>query len=228
MVRLLRPVIVVAAVFAFSGCDKAKEETPAAAKKSPVRQIDPASLPALGEYSPPLDSGRIEIACPEGWELAPRLKNYVALFRGGSGDQYPMILVKATDSTTGPLTADAAVAFASSLADDGSAQAAAIGDRAGALQRKRSKDPGSVDQIIERLLFTTVIGQRTYTVELRTRHGRLENLQDTLFAVVGGMREIGAAAAEAPEAAAPEGTEEEKAEKTEKDSAKKELDEMFE
>jgi len=222
MARLLRSVVLVAAL-ALSGCDKGEDVS--AAPQSPVRQIDTAGLPALGEYSPPLDGGRIEIAGPEGWELAPRLKDYVALFRGGSADQYPLILVKGEDSTSGPLTSETVVAFASALAADGSAQPAAIGDQMGALQWKRAKDPGSIDQVVERLIFTTVMGERSYAVELRTRQGRLEESQNKLFAVIAGIRELGEAPAEASEEAAPEGTEEETA-KT--DGAQKELEEMFE
>lgn len=175
------------ALSAFSGCDQ-----PAAppAPKSPVRQIDTVGLPPLGEYTPPLDAGRIEFAVPEGWQLAPRVKDYVVYFRGSSDDQYPLIVVKAEDATTEPLTRETAVAFAKALAADGTAQPAAIGNQIGVLQLKRSKAPGSIDQILERLIFTTVCGKRTYHVELRVRQGQVSEYQDVLFAVVAGMREI--------------------------------------
>ena len=223
MIRLLCSIVLVVAAAGLSGCAK-PQEAPAPSESSPVRQIDAASLPGLGEYSPPLDGGRIEIAGPEGWELAPRLKDYVALFRGPTGDKYPLILVKGEDSSTAPLTDETVVSFASALAADGSAQPVAIGNRLGTLQRKRAKAPGSVDQVLERLIFTTVMGERTYSVELRTRQGQLDESQDLLLAVVAGMREIDAAPAEGTEDVAVEGTEEEK---TKAEGAQKELNEMF-
>lgn len=190
------------------GCNQ--PEAPPAAPKSPVRQIDTAGLPALGEYAPPLDAGRIEIAGPEGWQLAPRVKDYVVCFRGSTDDQYPLILVKAEDASTEPLTRETAVAFAKSLAADGTAQPAAVGEQVGALQLKRSKAPGSIDQIVERLLFTTVYGKRTYIVELRVRQGQLQEYQDMLFAVVGSMREIDESSTEPADDATPADTKQDK------------------
>ena len=190
------------------GCDH--PEAPPAAPKSPVRQIDGAGLPALGEYTPPLDAGRIEIAGPEGWQLAPRVKDYVVCFRGSSDDQYPLVVVKAEDASTEPLTRETAVEFAKSLATDGTAQPAAIGEQVGALQLKRSKAPGSIDQIVERLIFTTVYGKRTYIVELRVRQGQVQEYQDMLFAVVAGMREVDESSTEPTDDATPAERQEEK------------------
>jgi hypothetical protein len=178
------------AVLALLGCGKSAEP-PAA--ESPIRQIDVDSLPALGEYLPPLDGGRIEIAGPAEWELLPRKGDYVVLFRADSNDDYPMILVKAADSSE-PLTGENVVAFASALG--GSARPAAVGSRVGALQLKRGKEPGSIDRILEQLIFTTVIGERTYTLELRTRQGRIGECQDMLFAVVAGLRQAGTESAD--------------------------------
>lgn len=225
MTGLLRPVIVaglVAALSVLAGCSKPADTT---TSKSPVRQIDTSGLPTLGEYAPPLDSGRIEIAGPEGWQLGGRSKGYVVRFLGSSSDQYPMILVKAEDASTAPLTRENVVAFASGLASDGSAQPAAIGERVGALQLKRGKEPNTIDRILERLIFTTVLGGRTYIVELRARQGRVSESQDMLFAVIAGMRQIDSTSGESSEDGASTEAEQQKA-KTE--DAQQELDEIFE
>jgi hypothetical protein len=144
---------------------------------------------------------------------------------GGSNDPYPMILVKAEDSTTEPLTSENVVAFASALASDGTAQPVAIGERFGALQLKRGKEPKSVDQILEQLIFTTVLSGRTYELELRTRQDRVAESQDSLFAVVAGMRAAEIAPAESSGDAAATKAEEEK---TTTNTSQKELDEIFE
>ena len=223
MPGLIRSVILVAVLSAFSGCDKPVDT--ASASKSPVRQIDTAGLPALGEYAPPLDSGRIEIAGPEGWELVGRTKGYVVRFVASSNDTNPMILVKAEEGAAEPLTRESVVAFASALASDGTAQPVAIGDRVGVLQLKHGKEPNTIDRILERLIFTTVVGDRTYLVELRTRQDRVAEFQDMLFAVIAGMREMGATPAESSEDAAPAKAEDEKAKPTEGEKAKPAEDE---
>ena len=231
MPGLLRSVVLVAVLLAFSGCDKPADT--ASTSKSPIREIDTGGLPALGEYAPPLDSGRIEIAGPEGWELVGRTKGYVVRFVASSDDTYPMILVKAEEASTEPLTRESVVAFASGLGADGTAQPVVIGDRVGVLQLKHGKEPNTIDRILERLIFTTVVGKRTYLMELRTRQDRVSESQDMLFAVVAGMREMGATPAETPEDAAPAKAEGEKAkpaegEKAKPEGAQKEMKEIFE
>ena len=72
MPDLLRSAIVAASLsttLTLLGCGESAEP-PAA--KSANRQIEASSLPALGEYTPPLDGGRIEIAGRAYWELLPR------------------------------------------------------------------------------------------------------------------------------------------------------------
>lgn len=216
--------ILPAAVLSFMpGCSEPAEvPTPS----SPIRQIDTSSLPALGEYAPPVDGGRVEIAGPAGWQLTPRASGYVVRFRASSDDPYPMILVKAEDSSVQQLTAENVVAFASSLSSDGSAQPTAVGERMGVLQRKRGKDPNTVDQILERLLFTTVLGGRSYAVELRTRQDRIEEHQEALFAVVAGMRAAGGGSGESADGEVPS-EKKEAGEKPTKGAGQKELEEIF-
>ncbi|NLS93001.1 MAG: hypothetical protein GXX96_12670 [Planctomycetaceae bacterium] len=205
------------------GCNEPAE---APSLSSPIRQIDTAGLPALGDYAPPVDGGRLEIAGPDGWQLASRASGYAVRFRAGSDDPYPMILVKVEDSSTQQLTAENVVAFASSLSSDGSAQPTAVGERIGVLQRKRGKDPNTVDQILERLIFTTVLGGRSYAVELRTRQDRIEEHQNTLFAVVAGMRAANAGSGESADGEV-SSERKEAGEEATRDAGQKELEEIF-
>ncbi len=236
MLGLLRYAVGVSlsiAVFLAVGCGKPAEPS---APASPVRQVDTSTLPPLGEYTPSLDGGRIEMAGPAGWQLGARTKGYVVRFLGSQDDQYPMILVKAEDSSAAPLTSETVVAFSSALASDGSAQPVVIGKCVGALQVKRGKAPNTIDQILERLIFTTVLGGRKYMLELRTRQDRLSEHEDSLFAVAAGMRpcntatEPNAATAEEDKAASQQRT----PKKTDDENpattvpGQKELDEIFE
>jgi hypothetical protein len=61
-----------------------------------VRTVE--SLPEVGDYLPPLDDGRIEVAPPEGWNLLPRRANYVAGFVKGKASEMPRITLTAWDT----------------------------------------------------------------------------------------------------------------------------------
>lgn len=142
--------------------------------------------------------------------MAARTADYVVRFVADSGSSYPMILVKGESTTAEALTEESVITFAAALAD-GSAQPAKIGEHLGALQLKRGRKPNTIDQILERLIFTTVLGDRTYEFELRTREGQVAENQDALFAVIAGTRPIGDAPPESNEEAAPTDADHEKA-----------------
>lgn len=181
--------VVLFAVAAFwgPGCGKPQETAPPG---SSIRQIDVATLPALGQYEPPLDGGRIEIAAPAGWRVAPRYGDYVIRFQADAGQQYPMILVTAEDFAGQELTLDTVGDFARQAAPSG-AKPIAIGNRLGALYLKHGKASGSIDQILERLLWTGVLSGRRYTLELRTRQGEIPQYENALLAVAAGVRPLG-------------------------------------
>ena len=60
------------------------------------RTVD--SLPAIGEYLPPLDDGKVEIAPPADWKPLPRDARYLARFVKGKASELPRITVTAWDS----------------------------------------------------------------------------------------------------------------------------------
>ncbi len=95
-------------------------------------EIDVAGLPPLRQYEPPLDSGRVEIAGPAGWRVAPRYGDYVVRFQGSDKELYPMILITAEDYAEEALTTETVARFAQQVAPAG-AKPVAIGSRVGAI-----------------------------------------------------------------------------------------------
>ncbi|MDD4789524.1 MAG: hypothetical protein PHO07_20335 [Pirellulales bacterium] len=169
-----------------------------------IRRIDVAGLPPLRPYEPPLDSGRVEIAGPAGWRVAPRYGDYVIRFQGSDEELYPMILVTAEDHAGEALTAETVGPFAQQAAPKG-AKPVAIGSCVGAVYLKHGKDPRSIDQVLDRLFWTGVLAGRRYTLELRTRQGQSPQYEKLLFAVAAGLQPAGGAeqvAADAGEKAA--------------------------
>jgi hypothetical protein len=45
-----------------------------------LQRFDSASLPAVGEAFGPLDDGRLKVAPPDGWQIAPRSSKYLVRF----------------------------------------------------------------------------------------------------------------------------------------------------
>ena len=175
--------------FCGSGCGKPEQPPPPGAS---IRRIDVAGLPPLRQYEPPLDSGRVEIAGPAGWRVAPRYGDYVVRFQGSDKELYPMILITAEDYAEEALTTETVARFAQQVAPAG-AKPVAIGSRVGAIYLKHGKDPKSIDQVLDRLFWSGVLAGRRYTLELRTRQGQSPQFENLLFAVAAGLKQAGGA-----------------------------------
>jgi hypothetical protein len=188
------------ALLLVSGCGEPESDSKASSKKgfSAVTVVSTKDLPELGEYLPPLDRGRIEVAGPASWSTAPRSNKFVARFTRSPGGNYPSIIITAEDSENVlNVNKDNVERFASQVAkmrDVNRAQPVVIGGFAGAAYAKRGKEPGSVSRIIDLLRIDTVVGGRQYTVELRARDGELDDSRNELYAVAGGLKFPGAEA----------------------------------
>lgn len=155
-------------------------------------QVDLGGTSELGDYMFDLDSGRLDVAPPEGWSLGSRSKGYVVRFLRNDLEQYPMILVTA-DDYKGPrdISADNVDDFAQRIKEEesvsGPVEPIVVGRFIGVTYRRRGKEPRSVNRILERLLVVTVVAGRKYGVELRTRENRLDDTKKSFFAVVKGI-----------------------------------------
>lgn len=179
-----------------------------------VAKVERSELVGVGEYLPPMDEGRIEVAPPQGWVPAPRGSKFLVRFIPDATTDYPTIIVTADDSdgvknaTSANLKKLAAeVKEAESVKQ---AKPIVIGDKFhGVLYRKLSREKDSVNKIIDRLMVATVVDGRRYTVELRARsEASQRDNQKYLYAVAHGLRfakapgEPAAATAEEPKAEA--------------------------
>jgi hypothetical protein len=78
-----------------------KGEATSQAAASSIKRRPADSLPAVGDYLPPMDEGRIEIAPPAKWNAMPRDARYLARFVHGKASELPRITIEAWDT---PLT----------------------------------------------------------------------------------------------------------------------------
>jgi hypothetical protein len=162
-----------------------------------VVQVSTKNLPALAEYLPPLDDGRIQLAGPRGWRPVPRSSKFLARFKRTKDEQYPTIIVTAQDSqSVGDVERGNVEKFAARLAKETGAKNVSplvIGDFVGAAYRKYGKEQGKTSQVLDRLLLVTVVDGREYTLELRARDGELDESRERLFAVAHGAKFLKAA-----------------------------------
>lgn len=174
-----------------------------AEKRDPVDEpaadpvtTDVAALPKLGDYLPPLDKGRIEVAVPEGWYVPPASSKYVVRFQPSETVRYPCVVVTAEDCREGGISTvtrenvgEFAEQVASSLKKERSAvRPFEVGDFVGVAYRKRGKEPHSVSKILELFYLDTVVAGRRYSIHLRSSEGSLETDRPFLYTVVGGIK----------------------------------------
>jgi hypothetical protein len=86
----------------FAGCSCSRTGSPGSGKPpAPVdtslKRRSVSELPAVADYLPPLDEGRIEIAGPEGWNPLPRSSKFLAGFVKGKASDLPRIVITASD-----------------------------------------------------------------------------------------------------------------------------------
>jgi hypothetical protein len=99
--RITRYATLLAALAALVGCNNAPgtpEVAVSVEEEAGIKRRAAEDLPAVGEYLPALDDGRVEIAPPEGWIDRPRTSKFLAAFTKDKASEYPRIQVTADDS----------------------------------------------------------------------------------------------------------------------------------
>jgi hypothetical protein len=71
---------------------------------SGLRQRTIDQLPAVGDYLPPLDGGKVEVAGPGGWTAMSRDSKYLVRFVKGQPSSLPRLLLYVEDSPHAELT----------------------------------------------------------------------------------------------------------------------------
>jgi len=121
-VRLILGICVVGALAGCGGDATGDKGAPAAAAidaaDDGIKRRAAEDLPAVGEYLPPLDDGKVEIAGPAGWIQLPNTSKQLAAFAPDKAKAYPRINVTADDSplpVLGDLTEENAAQFVTVL-----------------------------------------------------------------------------------------------------------------
>ncbi len=179
-----------------SSPSSAASQSASAGGPAPLQVISTQGLPELGDYLPPLDDDRIEVAGPKGWDVPSRSSRYLVWFRRSAKASYPCVIITAKDhpgEDVFTVSEENAGKFADQTAaaldkDRSAVRPVRIGRFVGASYWKRGKEPKSVSKIIELLYLDTVVAGRKYSIHLRSREGDLEQDQPYLFAVADGIR----------------------------------------
>src|SRR5262245_25149307 len=86
------------------GCTKSGQHEASAAApaviEEPIKHRDVVSLPPVGNYLPPLDEGRVEVAPPAEWNVVRSPKSLV-VFAKGKASELPRIVLTAEDAPAG-------------------------------------------------------------------------------------------------------------------------------
>jgi hypothetical protein len=175
------------------GCDAGSGPASTPKRSAPV---DAAELPALGDYLPPLDNDRIEVAPPEGWYVPPRSSAYVLRVQKDMKSNYPSIIITAEDYDAADIvdvSGDNVRRFgdrvAAALKKERSAvRTVEVGGFVGVGYGKRGKVSTPVTTILELACLETVVAGRKYRIELRSEEGSLEEDEPYLLALAGGIR----------------------------------------
>ena len=167
---------------------------------TPDRTVE--SLPALGDYLPPLDNARVEVAPPAGWHVPSRDSRFVVRFTPSPEASYPSILLTAEDHQgIAEVTGENVDAFVrevdAAMNKDGLRRRnRPPGPRrwfpakfVGAMYQKRAKVKADMaTRMVDRLILETVAAGRKYRLELRTEQGTVDRYRGDLLAVAEGIR----------------------------------------
>lgn len=180
-----------------SGESSTAESTaaPASAGASEIVRKDAAALP-IGDYLPPLDDGRVEIATPKGWQTMPRDSDHVVRFYHNDRNGLPRIDVTVEERSLGP-TGDLSEATLPEFVKQVSAEVEAksiallepvipmvIGSHPCAryVSQLNLKIGGNT-VLAERQTLLLSHGGRLYTITLLTRPSNLKSGRDAAYAV---------------------------------------------
>lgn len=168
---------------------------------SEIKRVNAAGF-KLGDYLPPQDGGKIEIATPVGWKPLPRHNNYVMRFsKLESGGGLPRIEVLAEENNLGGFTdlTEANVAdFTAAVAKDLEASGTAVIEPPlpmviGSVPCARyvsylKLKIGEGTLLVERQTLALLHAGRLYKINLLVEVDKLLDSRDAAYAVCAGVR----------------------------------------
>jgi hypothetical protein len=158
-----------------------------------AKKYEKGALPAVGEYLPPLDVARVEVAPPKTWRILPNNRNYVCAFAKEAGGGLPRIIVKAEDATfesfpsvTAENVADFATAVEATVQDVvEKPKPLILGENAFA---RFVKEAAFKNAKAEVQVLMTQHAERLYTIELQVIAGAITVDRDQAYAVAANMK----------------------------------------
>jgi hypothetical protein len=166
-----------------------------------IKRVDASGF-TLGEYLPPLDGGKIEIAVPEGWKPAPRDSKYVVRFSSlAAGGGLPRIDVIVEEDNLGglaDLSEENIVEFASAIAQHLDEAGTAviepplpmiIGSVPCARYVSNLKlNVGGGTIVVERQTLALLHAGRLYKINLSVEVSKLIDSRDAAYAICSAIR----------------------------------------
>jgi hypothetical protein len=211
--------ILAALSLSIAGCgppqtqEKAQTEKPqGAASEDSSYQAGDLSV-KIGDYMPPLEGGKLEIASPEGWDWARPGGDYLVGFvpHGSELNSLPRILVSGEDSpypSVSQVTADNLKEFAQTVSDSIAGEEIAesvrpliLGENAFACHVTYAKRKNAV---VSRQILETVVAGRRYAVRLEVYERQFDKHRDAAYAVAMSMKFSASGDSPSPVAEAPE------------------------
>ncbi|MGQ9913641.1 MAG: hypothetical protein ACUVQQ_04740 [Thermogutta sp.] len=178
------------------GCSKpsqAKSDSVAAASVPDLAQPD---MPPLGDYLPPLDDGRLEMAPPKDWAVSPRSAKFVVRFKSDPSAPYPSVVVTAEDcSQFRGVTEKNVQQYLKFVAAEmeaagrgGTVRPGRIGQMVGVVYQRRVKVKDSLGTILDQLYFDTVLGGRRYRFQLWANSDIIDLAKPAFLSILNGTK----------------------------------------
>ena len=195
----------------------ASPDAPLVDETGVVREVAADTLP-IGDYMPPLDGGRVELAVPEGWSVPSRDSRYVVKMLKSSTSFPKLIVTSSADDWSGisELNADNVGDFAKAVAERlASAEKKieviepvipmVLGDRPVARYVRRTRFKGSSKTVtVERQILVTLGAGQVYEIDLQSPVGKIKVYRDAAYSVAASMKFKSAEpSSEAPKSEAP-------------------------
>lgn len=178
------------------GCSKPSAEKAGDVAAPSVPDLAQPDMPPLGDYLPPLDDGRLEMAPPKDWTVSPRSVKFVVRFQSDPSAPYPSVVVTAEDCTQFRVVTEKNIqqylkfvaAEMEAAGRGGTVRPGRIGQMVGAVYQRRVKVKDSLGTILDRLYFDTVLGGRRYRFQLWANSDIIDLAKPAFLSILNGTK----------------------------------------
>lgn len=178
------------------GCSKPSAEKAESVAATSVPDLAQPDMPPLGDYLPPLDDGRLEMAPPKDWAVAPRSTKFVVRFQSDPSAPYPSVVVTAEDCAQFRDVTEKNIqqylkfvaAEMEAAGRGGTVRPGRIGQMVGAVYQRRVKVKDSLGTILDQLYFDTVLGGRRYRFQLWANSDIIDLAKPAFLSILNGTK----------------------------------------